>query len=80
MRDAGIHAGDVLVVDRFITPSDRQIVVAMIDGDFTVKRFRKYGDKIFLEAANPDFPSIQIGENQELVIWGAVTYIIHKAG
>ena len=51
----------------------------MIDGDFTVKRFRKYGDKIFLEAENPDFPSIQIGENQELVIWGAVTYIIHKA-
>ena len=79
MRDAGIHAGDVLVVDRSITPSDRQIVVAMIDGDFTVKRFRKYEDKIFLEAANLDFPSIQIGENQELVIWGAVTYIIHQA-
>jgi len=54
-------------------------VVAMIDGEFTVKRFRKYGEKIFLEAANADFPSIQIGENQELVIWGAVTYIIHQA-
>ena len=79
MRDAGIHAGDVLVVDRSITPSDKQIVVAMIDGDFTVKRFRKFGAQLFLEAANPDFPSIQIGENQELVIWGAVTYIIHKA-
>lgn len=79
MRDAGIHTGDVLVVDRSVTPKDKQIVVAMIDGDFTVKRFRKYGEKVFLEAANPDFPSIQIGENQELVIWGAVTYIIHKA-
>ena len=79
MRDAGIHAGDVLVVDRSLTPSDKQIVIAMIDGDFTVKRFRKWGEKVFLEAANADFPSIQIGENQELVIWGAVTYIIHKA-
>ena len=79
MRDAGIHAGDVLVVDRSITPSDKQIVVAMIDGDFTVKRFRKFGEKLFLEAANADFPSIQIGENQELMIWGVVTYIIHKA-
>lgn len=79
MRDAGIHAGDVLVVDRSVTPADKQIVVAMIDGDFTVKRFRKYGSKIFLEAANADFPSIQIGENQELVIWGSVTYIIHQA-
>ena len=79
MRDAGIHQGDVLVVDRSITPSDKQIVVAMIDGEFTVKRFRKFGAKLFLEAANHDFPSIQIGENQELVIWGTVTYIIHKA-
>src|ERR1019366_9965818 len=57
MRDAGIHSGDVLVVDRSVTPADRQIVVAMIDGEFTVKRFRKYGDKLFLEAANADFPS-----------------------
>jgi len=79
MRDAGIHSGDVLVVDRSVTPVDRQIVVAMIDGEFTVKRFRKYAGKVFLEAANSDFLSIQIGENQELVIWGAVTYIIHKA-
>lgn len=79
MRDAGIHAGDVLVVDRSVTPANKQIVIAMIDGEFTVKRFRKYGDKLFLEAANPDFPSIQISEDQELIIWGAVTYIIHKA-
>ena len=79
MRDAGIHSGDVLVVDRAVTPSNKQIVIAMIDGEFTVKRFRKYGEKLFLEAANPEFASIQIGENQELVIWGVVTYIIHKA-
>ena len=79
MRDAGIHSGDVLVVDRSVTPADRQIIVAMIDGEFTVKRFRKYAGKVFLEAANADFSSIQIGENQELVIWGAVSYIIHKA-
>jgi len=56
MRDAGIHAGDVLVVDRSITPTDRQIVVAMIDRDFTVKPFMKYGEKLFLEAANTTFP------------------------
>ena len=79
MRDAGIQAGDVLVVDRSVTPKDKQIVVAMIDGEFTVKRFRKYDGKLSLEASNPDFPSIQIGEDQELTIWGAVTYIIHQA-
>jgi len=79
MRDDGIHSGDILVVDRDVTPSNKQIVIAMINGVFTLKRFRKYGEKLFLEAANPDFASIQIGENQKLVVWGVVTYIIHKA-
>ena len=79
MRDAGIHPGDILIIDRSVTPADRQIVVAMIDGEFTVKRFRKHGSKITLEAENPAFQPIEIGENQELTIWGAVTYIIHQA-
>ena len=79
MRDAGIHSGDTLIVDKSVTPADRQIVVAMIDGEFTVKRFRKVNGKIFLEAANDSFSPIEVGENQELTIWGAVTYIIHQA-
>ena len=79
MRDAGIHTGDTLIVDKSITPADRQIVVAMIDGEFTVKRFRKVNARIFLEAANDSFAPIEVGENQELTIWGAVTYIIHQA-
>jgi DNA polymerase V len=79
MRDAGIHTGDTLIVDRSVTPADRQIVVAMIDGEFTVKRFRKSNGRIFLEAANDTFAPIEVGENQELTIWGAVTYIIHQA-
>lgn len=79
MRDAGIHSGDTLIVDKSVTPSDRQIVVAMIDGEFTVKRFRKVNGRVFLEAANDSFPRIEVGENQELTIWGSVTYIIHQA-
>lgn len=79
MRDAGIHSGDTLIVDRSVTPYDRQIVVAMIDGEFTVKRFRKRNGKIYLEAENPAFDPIEVGENQELTIWGSVTYIIHQA-
>ena len=79
MRDAGIHPGDLLMIDRSVTPVDRQIVVAMIDGEFTVKRFRKRNGKITLEAENPSFQPIEVGEDQELTIWGAVTYIIHQA-
>ena len=79
MRDAGIHPGDLLMIDRSVTPADKQIVVAMIDGEFTVKRFRKRNGKITLEAENPAFQPIEVGEDQELTIWGAVTYIIHQA-
>jgi DNA polymerase V len=79
MRDAGIHPGDLLMIDRSVSPVDRQIVVAMIDGEFTVKRFRKRNGKITLEAENPAFQAIEVGEDQELTIWGAVTYIIHQA-
>lgn len=79
MKDAGIHPGDILVVDRSLPPSDRQIVVAMIDGEFTVKRLRKRQGKVFLEAENPDFKPIEIREEQDMMVWGVVSYIIHKA-
>lgn len=79
MRDAGIHTGDILVVDRSLTPSDRRIVVAMIDGEFTVKRFRKLEGKVFLEAANERFSRIELSGDQELVIWGVVAFVIHQA-
>jgi len=79
MRDAGIHSGDVLIVDKSLTPTDRKIVVAMIDGNFTVKRFRKRGGQVFLEAENPEFSPLEVTEGQELSIFGVVSYIIHQA-
>jgi len=78
MRDAGIVSGDILIVDRSVQAADNQIVVAMLDGDFTVKRVRKRKDRVFLEAEKNAFPAIEVGENQELVIWGAVTFVIHQ--
>ena len=79
MRDAGIHAGDVLIVDKSLSPSDRKIVVAMIDGNFTLKRFRNRNGRVTLEAENPDFQPIEVMDGQELTIFGVVTYIIHQA-
>ena len=78
MRDAGILGGDILVVDRSLDPADKQIVVAMLDGDFTVKRLRRKNGQVFLEAGNDTFPPIEISENQEFVIWGVVAFIIHQ--
>lgn len=78
MRDAGIVSGDILIVDRSVQAADNQIVVAMLDGDFTVKRLRQRKDRVFLEAENNAYAPIEVGENQELVIWGAVTFVIHQ--
>jgi len=79
MHDAGIQSGDILVVDRSLAPTDRKIVVAMIDGEFTVKRFRNQDGRIFLEAANDQFPRIEVSGAQELVVWGVVSFVIHPA-
>lgn len=78
MRDAGIVSGDILIVDRSVQAADNQIVVAMLDGDFTVKRLRQRKSRVFLEAENNAYAPIEVGENQELVIWGAVTFVIHQ--
>ena len=78
MKDAGIASGDILVVDKAVTAANRQIVVAMLDGEFTVKRLRRRKDRVFLESGNEDFPPREITPDQELVIWGVVTYVIHQ--
>lgn len=79
MRDAGIMSGDILVVDRSVTPADSQIVVAMLDQEFTVKRLRAKNGRVFLVADNNSFAPMEISESQELVIWGVVTFVIHPA-
>ena len=79
MRDANIFAGDILVVDRSLEHKDKTIVVAIINGEFTLKRLRIKNKKIFLEAENKNFKAIEITSECDFEIWGIVTYIIHKA-
>jgi DNA polymerase V len=79
MRGAGIHPGDILIVDRSLEAVSGKIVIAVIDGEFTVKRIRLSGGQIQLEAENPHFQPIQIASNSDFQVWGVVTYIIHKA-
>lgn len=77
MVNAGIHSGDILIVDRACEPADGKIVIAIIDGDFTVKRLRFVQGIPCLVPENPDYPVIQMKENMELMIWGVVTSVIH---
>ncbi len=78
MKDAGIQSGDILVVDRSLTPLSGKIIVALLDGEFTVKRFVMQGKTLKLVAANPRFADIKIdGKNSDFRVWGVVTHVIH---
>ena len=79
MSDAGIFSGDLLIVDRSITPKSNDIVIASIFGDLTVKKLQKKENSLFLLSANSDYPSIQVKEEMECFIWGVETYIIHES-
>jgi len=78
MLKAGIHDGDELIVDRALEPEDGRIVVAIVNGEMTVKRLSKRRGKVKLLAENPDFPPIEFKDGDELNIWGVVTRVIHK--
>lgn len=78
MSDANIHSGDILVVDRSATASNGKIVIAVINGEFTVKRFCLRSDGAYLVPENPRFPAFKIEQDAEFQIWGVVTYVIHK--
>jgi DNA polymerase V len=75
----GILDGAWLIVDRSLRPTDGKIVVASINGDFTVKQFRRRGRRVRLEGGNPAYPDIEVGEDAELVIFGCVTWILNRA-
>jgi DNA polymerase V len=79
MRDAGVASGDILVVDRALEPKDGSIVVAALDGELTVKRLRRRDGKLFLVPENPDYQPVEVAPEASFMVWGVVTYIIHKA-
>ena len=73
MRDKGIDDGDLLVVDRALRPQHGHIVVATVDGEFTVKELFQRSGRMRLKAANPTFPDIIPKDGQTIEIWGVVT-------
>lgn len=79
MIDARIQPGDLLIVDKSIEPSHNKMVIAVLNGELTVKRLFKARGKIQLYPANKAYNPIHIENFQDLIIWGVVTHIIHKA-
>ena len=78
MIDAGIFSGDMLIVDRALEAIHKKIIVAVVDGEFTVKRLIiKKNNVIFLQPENSNYPAIEILDEMEFEIWGVVTNVIH---
>lgn len=78
MEGAGILSGDTLIVDRSLGTVSNQIVVAVIDGDFTIKRLKIIDDRLYLHAENPAYAPIEISPEMDFLVWGVVTYAIHS--
>ena len=78
MENAGIRHNDVLVVDKSLEPRDGSIVVAVIDGELTVKRLRRRNGEVHLMPENPNYQPILISPEQTFLIWGVVTGIARK--
>lgn len=78
MAGAGIRNGDLLVVDRAREAGDGDIVIAVVDGELTVKRLYRRGGHLRLLPENPCYHPIEFKDGQELVVWGVVTSFIHR--
>jgi DNA polymerase V len=78
MIGAGIHSGDLLIVDRSLEPEGGNVVIAVVDGELTVKRIEMHDGKLFLVPENPDYPLIPVTEEQSFQVWGVVTHVIHE--
>ena len=78
MIEAGINNNDILIVDRSLEPVSGKIVIAIINGELTVKRLFKSTSSCLLVAENPDYPDIGINKEMELEIWGVATCAIHN--
>ena len=76
MINAGLSDGDLIVIDRSLDPEHNKIAVCFIDGDFTVKRIIKKGMDLYLKPENKNYKPIKIDVENQLQIWGIVTYVI----
>ena len=78
MNNAGIYNNDLLIIDRSINPHPGHIVVALLDGEFTLKRLIKEKNNYYLKAEKENYPSINLYDYQDIQIWGVAIYSIHE--
>ena len=80
MTGAGIHPGDLVAVDRALRPGHGSIVVAVVEGEHTIKRLQLRAGQSWLVAENPGYAPLPVNPEAGLVVWGVVTHVIHSLG
>jgi DNA polymerase V len=78
MTGSGIHPGDILVVDRALEPQDKNVIIAVVDGELTVKRISRRAGRLYLVPDNCLYQPLEILEDMEFEVWGVVTSVIHS--
>lgn len=78
MTGFGIHDGDLLVVDRSFDPADRCVVIAVVDGSFTIKQLCRLPNGVLLRSGSPGHGDILVSGDQDLTVWGVVRWSIHQ--
>ncbi|WFS62496.1 translesion error-prone DNA polymerase V autoproteolytic subunit [Pseudodesulfovibrio thermohalotolerans] len=78
MIGAGIHHGDLLVVDRSVDPRTGNVIIALVDGEFTVKQLRRTPLGLELAPENPEYTAIPLTDDTDFLVWGVVLHVVHK--
>ena len=78
MINAGIHDKDLIIVDKSLTAKPGNIIIAMIDGEFTIKRLSIRNNELYLKAENHSYPDFKFKNHIDIQIWGVVIYSIHS--
>jgi DNA polymerase V len=78
MTGAGIYPDDILIVDRSLEAKPNDVIVAVLEGEFTLKRLIRERRDWFLQAENPDFPRTVLDGYRDFMVWGVVTHVIHR--
>ena len=75
---AGIQSGDLIIVDRAAPVGDNKVVVATVNGEFTIKRIKQRGTTLMLMPDNDQYPPLMVTDEMQVEVWGVVTYVIHR--
>ena len=78
MIDSGIYPGDLLIVDRSLSPRNGSIIIAVLDGELSVKGLKLNNDQATLSSSNPNYSDVIVSEEMDFTIWGVCTNVVHN--